>query len=39
MHCRPVPLAQLDLVTQDEFSHDLLIPLGRDQGWLVFGMT
>ena len=30
-------LASLDLVTQDEYSHDLLIPVGPD--WLAFGMT
>jgi len=27
----------LDMVTQDEFCHDLLLPIGTD--WLVFGMT
>jgi hypothetical protein len=31
------PLGSLDLVTQDEFCHDLLVPVGP--GWLVFGMT
>jgi hypothetical protein len=29
--------ASLDMVTQDEFCHDLLMPIGSD--WLVFGMT
>jgi hypothetical protein len=29
--------AALDMVTQDEFCHDLMMPLGSD--WLVFGMT
>jgi hypothetical protein len=29
--------ATLDMVTQDEFCHDLLMPIGPD--WLVFGMT
>ena len=29
--------ATLDMVTQDEFCHDLLMPIGND--WLVFGMT
>lgn len=29
--------ANLDMVTQDEFCHDLLMPIGSD--WLVFGMT
>jgi hypothetical protein len=31
------PLADLDLVTQDEFCHDFLMPVGPD--WLVFGVT
>jgi hypothetical protein len=31
------PLGALDLVTQDEYCHDLLVPVGPD--WLVFGMT
>jgi hypothetical protein len=31
------PLGSLDMVTQDEFCHDLLLPIGPD--WLVFGMT
>lgn len=31
------PLGSLDMITQDEFSHDLLILLGDD--WLAFGMT
>ena len=30
-------LGTLDLVTQDEYSHDLLLPVGPD--WLTFGMT
>jgi hypothetical protein len=29
--------AALDMVTQDEFCHDLIMPIGAD--WLVFGMT
>ena len=32
-------LAALDLVTQDEFCHDLLVPLQRSGEWLSFGMT
>jgi hypothetical protein len=31
-------LAALDLITQDEFSYDLLVPLGRSGEWLSFGM-
>ncbi len=33
------PLGQLDMVTQDEFCHDLLIPLPETVNVLVFGMT
>jgi hypothetical protein len=32
-------LAALDLVTQDEYCHDLLVPLGSSDEWLAFGMT
>jgi hypothetical protein len=32
-----LPLGSLDMVTQDEYSHDLLVPVGPD--WLAFGMT
>lgn len=31
------PIGSLDMITQDEFCHDLLLPIGND--WLVFGMT
>jgi hypothetical protein len=31
------PLGTLDMVTQDEYCHDLLVPVEPD--WLVFGMT
>jgi hypothetical protein len=33
-----LPLASLDMVTQDEFSHDALIPLPTGE-CLSFGMT
>lgn len=33
-----VPLAGLDLVQQDEYSYDLLLPLGEAR-WLDFGVT
>jgi hypothetical protein len=33
------PLGLLDMVTQDEFCHDLLLPLANSNDWLVFGMT
>ena len=32
------PLEQLDMVTQDEFCHDLMAPL-PDGRWMVFGLT
>lgn len=37
MDANDVPMQQLDLIAQDEFSHDLLIPW-QDR-WLVFGLT
>lgn len=33
-----VPFTGLDLVQQDEYSYDLLLPL-PDARWLVFGVT
>ncbi len=33
------PLALLDMVTQDEYCHDLLLPLPGTDEWLVLGMT
>jgi len=33
------PLHQLDMITQDEFCHDLLIPLPDSGNILVFGMN
>ncbi|HJZ56739.1 MAG TPA: hypothetical protein VKE74_17360 [Gemmataceae bacterium] len=33
-----VPLAEIDLVQQDEYSHDALLLL-PDRRWLVFGVT
>jgi hypothetical protein len=33
-----IPLAGIDLVQQDEYSYDLLLPLS-DARWLVFGVT
>jgi hypothetical protein len=32
-------LTGLDVLAQDEYSHDFLIPLGDQGRWLVFGMT
>ena len=34
-----VNLATLDMVTQDEYCHDLFFPLPDTTEWLVFGMT
>ncbi len=28
-----------DVLAQDEYSHDFLIPLGDGGRWVVFGMT
>ncbi len=39
MECRGLPLESLDMVTQDEFTHDVLVPLGPSGGWAVFGVT
>ena len=37
MQTNDLPMAQLDLIAQDEFCHELLVPWqGR---WLVFGLT
>jgi hypothetical protein len=33
-----MPLDGLDVLAQDEFSHDLLVPL-PDGRWLAFGLT
>lgn len=39
MKQRGLQLGTLDLVTKDEYSHDLLIPLDADGRFLVFGVT
>jgi hypothetical protein len=33
-----LPLANIEVLAQDEYSHDMLIPL-LDNRWLVFGMS
>ncbi len=33
-----ISLAGIDLIQQDEYSHDVTIPL-PDSRWLVFGVT
>jgi hypothetical protein len=37
MQSNGVPLDQLDLIPQDEFCHDLLLP--HEGHWMVFGLT
>ena len=32
-------LRRLDMVTQDEYCHDLFFPLPEREDYLVFGMT
>ena len=39
MQAREASLDSLDVVTQDEFSHDAVVPLGADGRHLTFGMT
>jgi hypothetical protein len=39
MSQRGLPLGSLEIVAQDEFSHDVLIPLEPKGPWLVFGST
>lgn len=37
MKANDLPMDQLDLIAQDEFCHDMLVPF-RGQ-WLAFGLT
>jgi hypothetical protein len=39
MRDKGLSLAALDVIFQDEYSHDVLIPLNDEHGWLVFGIT
>lgn len=39
MRARGLPLDALDVIAQDEYSHDMLIPLEADGKYLAFGMT
>jgi len=39
MQRRGLPLESLDVVTQDEFTHDVLVPLGPSGDWAAFGVT
>jgi hypothetical protein len=36
---RAMPLESLDVVAQDEFSHDAVVPLGDDGRYISFGMS
>ena len=33
------PVHPADVIKQDEFTHDVLVPLGRNDRWLVYGTT
>jgi hypothetical protein len=39
LRARGLDFAALDMVTQDEYCHDLLVPLGGPGEWLAVGMT
>lgn len=39
MRKRELPLASVEIITQDEYSHDFLIPLDASGEHLVFGTT
>jgi hypothetical protein len=36
---RKIPLETFDVIFQDEYSHDFIIPLGPEGRSLVFGIT
>jgi len=36
---RGADLKSLDLIAQDEYSHDMLMPLPDGKRWLAFAMT
>jgi len=36
---RKIDLATVDLITQDEFCYDFLVPLPGESRWLSFAMT
>ena len=38
MQVSGIPLTSIDVLAQDEYSHELFVPL-PDNRWLVFGMT
>ena len=37
MQANGLPLDQLDLIAQDEYCHELIVPW--QERWIVFGMT
>ncbi len=39
MERRGIPLEKIEIIFQDEYSHDFLIPLDGDGQHLVFGIT
>ena len=36
---RGIGLEKIDIVFQDEYSHDFVVPLDTAQNYLVFGIT
>ena len=39
MDRRRIPLDKIDIVFQDEYSHDFLIPVDGEGRYLAFGIT
>jgi hypothetical protein len=39
MASQGIPLSKAEIVQQDEYSLDFLLPLSRENRWLVFGIT
>ena len=39
MKKRRISLANVDIIFQDEYSHDFLIPIEPDAQYLAFGVT
>jgi hypothetical protein len=39
MRAHGLPLESLDVITKDEFTHDVLVPLGASGACAVFGVS
>jgi hypothetical protein len=39
MTSRGLALSDVEIIQQDEFSMDFVLPLAREKRWLVFGVT